>query len=147
MTGQVIDAELAFFEGAPELRALLKQRHPGHQDAQGLPRPLAVQSLQQDYAAQLALNPWLERWPFVLGAVTPSIERDRMILTDAFGRRVPVRASFKQGWHLVSLAGGGALTVFGLWDGEVFDPLTVAHERQLYSIAQIGELPVLSRVA
>jgi hypothetical protein len=147
ITGQVIDAELVFFDGAPELRALLKQRHPGHQDAQDLPRPLAVQSLQQDYAAQLALNPWLERWPFALGAVTPSIERDRTILTDAFGRRVPVRASFKQGWHLVSLAGGGALTVFGLWDGEVFDPLTVAHERQLYSIAQIGELPVLSRVA
>jgi hypothetical protein len=147
ITGQVLGAELVFFEGAPELRALLKQRTDTHADAKDLPQLSGIQSLQQHYASLLALNPWLERWPVAIGPVTPVIERERTILIDSAGRRVMVRAGFKQGWPLVALAGGGTVNVFGLWDGEAFDPLTIAQGGHLYSIAQIGELPVLSRVA
>jgi len=48
---------------------------------------------------------------------------------------------------LTALAGGGPVKLFGQWDGEVFDPVSVEHEGKLFSLARVGELPVLSQVA
>jgi hypothetical protein len=68
-------------------------------------------------------------------------------LIDRSGRRVLAARNFRHGWLLDSLAGGGALAVFGLWDGHAFDPISVEHEGRFFSLANIGELPVLSKVA
>jgi hypothetical protein len=62
------------------------------------------------------------------------------------GRRIDVARSFQHGWLFDALAGGGALCVFGQWDGYVFDPISVEKDGQLFSLAHIGQLPVLSKV-
>jgi hypothetical protein len=146
-TGQVIDAELVYFEGVPLLRALIKQKLESLPVRSALPLPLDVAALQSGFAALLSQNPLLERWPAVLGSVTPLFEGGVLQLVDERGRSVGTSRSLQHGWLLVALAGGRPLNVFGQWDGQVFDPVSVEHHGQLFSLARLGEQPVLSKVA
>jgi hypothetical protein len=146
-TGQVTDAELVYFDGEPPLRALIKQRFDSGPIQPSLPSPVDVLTLQSRFASLLARNPWLDTWPVVLGPVTIKVRGDAVQFVDATGRSVVAQSSLKHGWHLDALGGGSPLILFGLWDGRVFDPVTVEHEGRLFSLAQLGELPVLSKVA
>jgi hypothetical protein len=145
--GQVFEAALVFFDGAPELRALVQDRlGEGGADSH-LPGPRDVASLQNEFARLLAINPWLDRWPAVLGPLLVEMSSGRCELIDAGGRRVLTPARFRHAWPLVSLAGGRPVTLFGEWDGSVFHPVSVEHEAQLFSVTLLGDLPILARVA
>jgi hypothetical protein len=145
--GQVFEAELVYFEGAPLLRALVKERLQGSPEVHFLPAGIDVADLQRQFAQLLAENPLLERWPAVLGPVTLWMDGARSFLVDAVGRRVATPPTFRHGWLLTALAGGGAVKLFGQWDGGVFDPMSVEYDGKLFSLARLGELPVLSKVA
>jgi hypothetical protein len=147
LTGQVTDAELVYFEGEPPLRALVKHRAIAGAAQPSLPNPVDVLGMQERYASLLATNPWLEAWPVVLGPVTPGVHGHQLRLTDAAGRYVVAQSGMKHAWHLESLAGGGALTLFGLWNGCVLDPITVEHEARLFSLGYVGALPALPKIA
>jgi hypothetical protein len=146
-TGQIADAELVYFDGEPPLRALLKQRASAGVVQPSLPKPLDVLGMQQQYASLLAVNPWLENWPVVLGPVTLMNRGEQLRLIDGQGRHVMARNGLKHAWHLETLTGGQTLTLFGLWNGHVFDPITVEHEARLFALGYVGELPVLAKIA
>ena len=145
--GQMVDAEMVYFDGCPSLRALEKLRHGVE------PRRLAfadasdIAGMQGAYSVALAANPWLGKSPVVLGPVQPVIDAGRLFLRDATGRRIAVPESFAQQWSLLALAGADALQLFGEWDGFEFDPLTIECRGAWYTPAQISALPVLSKVA
>jgi len=145
--GQVLEAELVYFDGAPLLRALVKDRYASAPARHALPTAVDVSQLQSQFAALLAENPLLERWPAVLGPVCVRVDGAETVLVDTAGRRVAVTANFRHGWLLVALAGGGTVNLFGQWDGEVFDPISAEHAGKLFSLARIGDLAVLSEVA
>jgi len=145
--GQVLAAELVYYEGVPSLRAVIKQRTKDEPSRHVLPAAVDTKTLQTRFAALLAENPFVERWPMVLGPVKISIQAGRTYFTDVSGRRIAASPDLRHGWLLDSLAGGGCLAVFGLWDGQLFDPVSIEHNGQLFSLAHIGELPVLSKVA
>jgi hypothetical protein len=147
LTGQITDAELVYFDGEPQLRALVKHRASAGGVQPSLPNPVDVLRMQERYASLLATNPWLEAWPVVLGPVTPTVHGDQLHLTDTAGRYVVAQSGMKHAWHLESLAGGGALSLFGLWNGRVFDPITVEHEARLFSLGSVGALPALRKIA
>jgi hypothetical protein len=145
--GQMVDAEMVYFDGCPPLRALEKLRHGVE------PRRLAfgdaadIAGMQAAYAVALATNPWLGKTPVVLGPVHPVIDAGKLFLQDATQRRVAVAESFAQPWSALALAGADVLTVFGEWDGFDFEPLTLECRGAWYTPAQIAALPVLSKVA
>lgn len=147
IVGQAIDAELVFFDGCPALRALEKARHAVQQRPPDLPAGLDVAAMQSGYAQLLSANPWLERHPVVLGPVRPQLNAERLYLQDASGRRVPVNRSFRHHWNLFALAAGEPLTIFGEWDGATFEPHTVQRAQELFMVARLGDLAVLSKVA
>jgi hypothetical protein len=147
LTGQVAQAELVFFDGEPPLRALVKQRATSGAIQPSLPGALDVPGLQERYASLLVANPWLETWPVVLGPVVPVQHGDQLQFVDSHGRHVLARSGLKHAWHFEALAGGGALTVFGLWNGRVLDPITVEHQGRLFSLGYVGALPVLPKIA
>jgi hypothetical protein len=146
-TGQIAEAELVYFDGEPPLRALVKERAATGTMQPSLPKSVDVLGMQERYGSLLAANPWLEMWPVVLGPVIPAIHADQLQFVDAVGRRVRARSGVKHAWHLDALTGGGALTLFGLWNGRVFDPITVEHSDRLFSLGYAGELPVLAKIA
>jgi hypothetical protein len=125
----------------------VKERFAGAPAQHALPAPTDVAGMQSRFAQLLVENPLLERWPVVLGPIAVVIDGAQVQFVDRAGRRITAARSFRHGWLFHALAGGDALKVFGQWDGHAFDPLSVEHGGRLFSLARVGDLPVLSKVA
>jgi len=146
--GQVLDAELVFFDGEPPIRALEKARHGSEPRRVQLPEGGDITALQSSFATMLARNPYLERLPFVLAGVRPVLASDgRLLLRDEAGRSVPVAPTCKHQWELIALSGGRPLRLFGEWNGRVFDPYCVQQDADLFVLARLDDVSFLSKVA
>src|SRR5918992_3233106 len=108
VAGTTIDAELAFYPGAQPLRALVAERHgvPGYEP----PRGTTIEGMLDEYAAALARDPWLDRWPVVLREVRPAHGAGRWHILDD-GGAVPLATT--NPWRLVAASGGRPMTVAG----------------------------------
>src|SRR5918996_5542213 len=81
------DADLAYYPGALELRALVKATHQVELARE--PSGESVASMLAGYASALAQDPWLNAWPVVLGSVTPTADGARH-LVDGDGDAIPL---------------------------------------------------------
>src|SRR5207247_1975219 len=104
VTGTALDAELVFFPGAYLLRALVKTRHAPPERIDRMPGYATISSAIEAYAAAIARNPWLERFPLPLQAVTPLRHDDRWVARDGAGQALPLAPRFTRGWHLLPLS-------------------------------------------
>jgi hypothetical protein len=145
--GQVVDATMVFYDGCPSMRVLEKERHTSADRRLQLPPGVDILSLQAEYSRMLAMNPWFDRLPATLGPVRVVIDGDQLLLEDHSGRRVLVDPACKHRWNLFALAAGSTLTIFGEWNGGAFEPHSVEHANRLFTIARLGDLPLLSQVA
>ncbi|MFD4770271.1 SWIM zinc finger family protein [Streptomyces niveus] len=127
--GLVIEAELTPHAGAGQLRADLS-------DEVGVPQPTGTPppggtttAAVAAYGSALREDPWLESWPVTLTDVVPvpQGEDGGWQLADAEGESaLPIAhaALARPGlWKLVSLSGGGPVTVFGECGHRGFTPL------------------------
>ena len=126
--GRGVDAELAFYPGAPGLRALVARRHATVPPE--VPRGATVAGVLASYAATLAEDPWLDSLPAVLGEVVPARDlghsRDgAWSLADPSGEAVPLHRAVGDPWRLVATSGGHPVTVAGEWTPSGLRPLTV----------------------
>jgi hypothetical protein len=109
--GTGIDADLHFYPGAQPLRALVGARH----GEPGPPPPVpghSVTGALGAFAAALAADPWTERWPVLLDAVTPVITATGWQVADEAGDALPLTAAPDPGWMLLALGGGRPVTLF-----------------------------------
>lgn len=121
----MIEAELVFLPGAWPLRALVKQRQRTTA-ATGADLPHQMISAAVALAADaFTANPWVERVPFALAAVTPIRRAHGWILRDGEASCLPLKIADANAWRLVALAGGRPVAVAGEWDGEQFRPLSI----------------------
>ena len=123
--GTCIDAELAFFESAYPLRAIVKNRD-------GIPTPLdtipgskTISEIMQTCAQAIAHNPWIEQFPVALHSVIPHQKNGIWFLYDAHKHPLPIKPKSHKNWQILALSGGYPLDIFGEWDGEYFSPLSV----------------------
>jgi hypothetical protein len=130
VVGTTVDAELAFYPGAPALRALVARRHGGVA-AGVVPPGGTVAALLGEYARALASDPWLDAWPALLagvalaGAGTPSgAAPSGWALVDPDGDAVPLDPGAGEPWRLAALSGGHPVTVAGEWSSRGLLPLT-----------------------
>jgi SWIM zinc finger len=121
VTGTVVPGELAFYPGARPLRAVVATRSPA--EPAGRPAGVSVRAALADYAGALAADPWLERWPVLLAAVTPATVDGGWALVDADGDALPLRAATDP-WPLLAVSGGRPLTVAGDWSAAGLRPLS-----------------------
>lgn len=128
--GAWYDAELVYFEGASQQRALLKSLliPTVGLTPKGTPD---VASFLDDYARELARNPWLESYPALLAGVVPGEEPGTLV--DGGGRSLPFWPASRH-WKLAALSGGLPITVFGEWDGHRLRPLMAWGEGRAWSL-------------
>ncbi|HEX2416953.1 MAG TPA: SWIM zinc finger family protein [Micromonosporaceae bacterium] len=122
--GTVIDAELAYYPGSLPLRAVVAASH-------GPPEPVglvigtsSISAALTRYAAALAAEPWLDRWPVLLADVTLTRHSDRWYLRDTAGDALPLRLSVESPWRLVATAGGHPVTLLGEWGTSGLRPVS-----------------------
>jgi len=106
--GTVVEADLCYYPGATPLRALVAGRAGTVCAGPEAPEPPAdpIAGALDSWAAALAGDPWLDRWPVLLAAVHPTTTH----LVEADGTALPVRGEH---WPLIAAAGGRACRVMG----------------------------------
>jgi hypothetical protein len=142
--GTEIDADLAFYPGAVELRALVAARHdtvpadtvpadkfpadtvPADTVPASPPPGTSADGLLAGYAAALAEDPWLDIWPAVLAA-TPA-RAPLPCLRDADGGAIPLHLGAGDCWPMFAMSGGRPLIVAGEWTPRGLWPLTAWDE-------------------
>ena len=75
----------------------------------------------REYAAALADEPWLDRWPMVLHGVVPAPAPWRLV--DRSGEALPL--DLVDPWRLMAAAGGAPVTVAGEWSVAGLRPLAL----------------------
>jgi len=95
-----------FFPGARPYRALLKNPITMTGHSLQLTRAVDVAGVESGLGTALMENPWIERWPVVVGPVTVAAIDDRWVLQDHQGRHLPMARSLRHGWSLAALTGG-----------------------------------------
>ncbi len=129
--GTQLDADLCFYPD--HVRVLIAHRHAPAAPITDLAGARPVAAAMREYAAAMAADPWLERWPMVLADVVPArgsaAEPARWFLT-ADGGGVPIDPAVGSPWRLVAAAAGRPVTVAGEWTATGLRPLSVwAHDR------------------
>jgi hypothetical protein len=121
VTGTELDADLCFYPD--HLRVLIAQRYAPAAPISAVAAASPVPAALREYARALAADPWLERWPVLLAAVTPATVDGGWALVDADGDALPLRAATDP-WPLLAVSGGRPLTVAGDWSAAGLRPLS-----------------------
>jgi hypothetical protein len=127
VVGTAFAGKIVYFDSAVPQRALLKSRQAVDDDPGGVGTDLMAYGLIEGaldaYAAALAANPWVERFPMLLGEVTPARSGARWFLRDSDCCALPLAARFDP-WPLVAVGGGRPKDVFCEYDGDTLLPLS-----------------------
>jgi SWIM zinc finger len=123
--GNRIGAEVARFPGSFPLRVLVAGR-----DSAAVPagRPPGWESFDEAAAARssaVSRDPWLERWPLSVKAVTPHYSRGRWSIVDRDGGSLPLQLAPPASWQLLALSAGRPVQLAGEWDEDGVVPLTI----------------------
>jgi len=127
--GTTIEAELVFFSGSVPQRALVKRRKsalPSGRVGQGK----SISEAMEAYAAALALNPWLERFPVLLEDTILRREDGFWWVRDSDGKILQLSPTVENGWQLLGYAGGRPFMLFGEWNGRYLQPLRAITKSQ-----------------
>jgi hypothetical protein len=122
--GILVDGELVFWNSPYPQRAIFKNR--------GISRPLdrlpgypGVPAALAAYGAAVAVNPWLDRFLFLLEEVRPVLQGSTWWVCDRENARLPLSTVPQEGWRLMGMSGGRPCALAGEWDGEKLAPLGV----------------------
>jgi hypothetical protein len=129
--GSSIEAELVFYPGTVPLRAIVREQHR-LLSAVPVLKPLPLAEGHATYGNALAVNPWLERWPLLIGPVRLGQSEQRWVVVDEEDRWLPIHPGFHGAWHYLAMSGGQPFTMFGIWDGTSLTPLALQQENHLF---------------
>lgn len=122
-----LEADLVFYPSAVPLRALVKTWYSpvATLDPAVLPGMPTIHAASATYAAALAAQPWLERYPFLLREITIVYRDGSWFVRDAEGYTLSCPPRFAMGWQLLARSGGHPSVLAGEWDGTYLLPLNL----------------------
>ncbi len=130
--GTVLSGKLAFYPSAFPQRALFKQFEFADKPFDLKNGFSTFQVFADEYAAALGKNPWLAYFPAFLQNVVPvfkqaksAAQSDTFVIVDQNKKQLPLFISEELGWKILAHSVGHPIEVFGVWDGQLFQPLSV----------------------
>jgi hypothetical protein len=136
--GDGLRADLHFFPGQPELRALLGARD-GEPAPAAPPAPVkGIGGMLRGWSAALEHDPWLTAWPaFLTGTPVPPEGKAGKTalwhLVDGDGAALPL-ADPDSLWTLLAVSGGHPVTVAGEWQPDGLVALTTWHGNEAVAL-------------
>ena len=122
----------------PGTSPLLARPHTELQATNGIVQPMGFGTIRaaiQAHNEMLSLNPWLPQFPILLHNVQPCHSEAGWQIRDQTGAILPLPEKYSYGWHLMALSERRtSLTLFGLWNGRIFQPLSVNQDNQWQDI-------------
>lgn len=117
-------ATLVYWPGACPQRALLRERSGKSRRWDRALPGVSISELLASVADAVSRQPWLDRFPCVLGGVVPLLDNDAWSVQDAAGDLLPLVPH--EHWELLALGGGAPVELAGEWDGRALRPLGVS---------------------
>ncbi|MEU2384227.1 SWIM zinc finger family protein [Streptomyces sp. NPDC012461] len=123
--GLAVDAELAAYPGAEQVRAALRERFGSPAPTALRPPGTSTAGAVRRYGEALRKDPWLDSVPVTLDRVVPAPDGGSWQLADAdAGTALRLTPTARSGlWRLVALSGGAPVRVFGECGHRGFTPL------------------------
>ncbi|HEX6870744.1 MAG TPA: SWIM zinc finger family protein [Micromonosporaceae bacterium] len=132
LLGTVVDADLCFYPGALPLRAIVATQHSPAEPFREPPGTVDVATALDRYAAAVAAEPWLTRWPMLLAGVVPVADpAGRWHVRDHTGAGLPIDPVISAPWPLVAACGGAPVSLAAEWSPAGLRPLTAWAEGRL----------------
>ncbi|MEZ4918632.1 MAG: hypothetical protein R2792_05945 [Saprospiraceae bacterium] len=123
--GAEYSGRLIFYPSAHPQRALIEDELHTAPVATLRPSGYTVhEDMLKAYARALSVQLWLAEFPAVLEEVTPFWDASGFYLLDGSNQKLPLRVSEHNGWQLLARSQGAPITLFGVWDGAAFKPLS-----------------------
>lgn len=126
MAGERLDAQLHFYPGSGQFRALVGERFAVPSEV-AFPEPQTLTVAQRRFAELLAADPWAGRMPAVLSVapVPPGSVGQPWRLRDQHGLGCDVLGLSGDPWLLLACSAGDPIGLFGEWSGRGFRPMSV----------------------
>jgi hypothetical protein len=126
LPGQVIDADLHFYPGSGQHRALVGSGHytePGTYPPPGSP----LAEIRSQFGDLLSADPWASRIPVLVRGVPqpPPDTGAAWLVRDSAGETCSLEDSILDPWTLLAHSCGDPITIFGEWHGTGLLPLAV----------------------
>ena len=138
IVGTWVEADLAFYPGSVPLQAQLKEQRQRGQSTHFVKGFNTLKAGLTAYTQAITANPWLSPFPLALTRMRLEQRAKQWFLRDEAGYALPLSPTFSHGWHLLALSQGQTLALFGEWDGQHFQPLSVWHEGCLLELHILG---------
>lgn len=122
--GKFIQATIVFYPGAYRQRALVKNFEPSSSSF----APSGFHSWEAfatSYAAALSQNPWIKPYPVLMEQIIPLKNGSQLLLVDKTGKQLPAKSPENEMWKLLAVSGGEPIKLFGEWDNQWIQPLSV----------------------
>ena len=135
--GSSLGAELVFFPGSFQQRAIIRSRREPESSQRTFVRPPGgrrVAGAVGEFARAIALDPWIRRVPLLLEGVIPEQAGSGWRVRDEEGDTLPIAPRFR-GWTLLAVSGAHPVWLSAEWTGEHLVPLAVASGDTLLSLS------------
>ena len=134
--GQTFSGKLVFYPGAVPTRAALFQSNRSALATLQIKGVDDFDSLRKKYAIALQKNPWLNSIPAILNEFKPVQDPVHgWILVDRTMHWVQMDIETKAAWKLLAVSGGQGVMVFGVWNGNRFQPGSILTARGVLPLA------------
>lgn len=132
--GTSLEAELAFFESAYPLRAIIKSRQNSSSfvSVREIVGYETIDLAIASYSSALVKNPWLERFPLTLQQVIPVHNDGKWFIRDHANHLLAINPRFERGWATLALSGGHPVMIFGEWSDNYIYPLSIWVKEKIY---------------
>ncbi len=134
--GSSIDAEVVRYPGVSRLRASVRavtDTIPAASPAAGY---ATLGEAADAMSRRVATSPWERGVPILCRDVRPRRTGvGRWEVVDEAGGVADLGPRGSEHWELLSISGGTAVTLFGEWDGQHLEPLSVHREGRTWSLA------------
>ncbi len=132
-TGQTLDIALIFIPSRAKLRALPVFQHAGA-SAKVTMAGVTINEAVALFGGAVAANPWIRHYPMLLREVYVTRFDKYWILRHADGTYLPIASYFKHKWVMYAASGGHPISVAGIWNGNVFFPLSLFHNGNMIDL-------------
>lgn len=132
--GQILEGECVYYPSAYPQRALIRDFKLSKAPFVNQHAYPTLDDFGDAFAKALAANPWIRVMPLFLEEVIPVFHEGKFYLVDQSARQIAINCGPTLGWKMVALSGGCPISVFGEWNGQLFQPLAVLTEEKLVNL-------------
>lgn len=134
VVGSAIEASLHFYPGAMPLRALIGSIELKNAAAARIEGMESIEQFIFQYTRAIRDLYRVPDYPVLLSKVFPFQEAGKWFIADKEQKVIPLKMEEKAAWKLLATSGGQAIMLFGIWDGESLQALSMIHQERIISL-------------